>query len=615
MIVVRTWVKRLVMAAVLAGPVAVLPGQPAVAAPPSCTVGRPVAGEVAGGTRVALAAGSSANATRVDYTLDGAHLGRAVPTGYGWLYSPDNGASYGWDSTTVANGPHTLRCVATAADGSTGWSAPVTFQVTNATGCVIAAPAGTAPVTGARVAISAGTTVPNPTKVELFLHSATAATVPLGAAFPSAYGWLYSPDGGASYGWNSTAVSNGIHRLTCVATTADGVRHTSPAKVFTVDNTTPQQYGSFCADHQAVTPADYQAAWDHRRGGWAGADGAHQFPLPDGRVLWLFGDTLVGTLDAANALGPGWRMPSNSALVQSGTCFTPVLGGPPGAPAPLLPASGSTFHWPGEGFVDTAVSPAVLRLSALAVHAAPCGFGWEVTGVRLFTLSLPDLRVVSSVPAPFDATIPNVPSFGRMLLRDGEWTYLYGEAAGLRCTRDPQGGYPAGRYAARVRTDQLTTAPWTYWDGGGWNPDVRTARAMTFDGLTRPDDPWLQGVVRYGGGYLATGKTGALAVYGTQVYAWRAAAPSGPWQQVTSGGQPVNLVPAGVTFPQGRLIYGGRLVMDAPGTSAAAPMLVFSTNGLGCGDGVPCTPDNDVTKNVTLYGPRAVAPVGLPPPA
>lgn len=216
---------------------------------------------------------------------------------------------------------------------------------------------------------------------------------------------------------------------------------------------------------------------------------------------------------------------------------------------------------------------------------------------------------VSQVRNPGDFVL------GRMLLRDGTWTYLYGDAAGLRCTRDPQGGYPTGRYVARVRTDRLTTAPWTYWDGGTWNTDVRAAVAMTFDGLTRPDDPWLQGVVRYGSGYLATGKTGALAVYGPQVYAWRAAGPAGPWQQITGGGRPVDLVPSGVTFPQGRLIYGGRLVMDAPGTSAAAPMLVFSTNGLGCGDDVPCTPDNDVTKNVMLYGPRAVAPVGLPPPA
>ena len=44
-----------------------------------------------------------------------------------------------------------------------------------------------------------------------------------------------------------------------------------------------------------------------------------------------------------------------------------------------------------------------------------------------------------------------------------------------------------------------------------------------------------------------------------------------------------------------------------PGAGTTAPFAF--------GFDVPCTPDNDVTKNVMLYGPRAVAPVGLPPPA
>ena len=132
-------------------------------------------------------------------------------------------------------------------------------------------------------------------------------------------------------------------------------------------------------------------------------------------MLWLFGDTLVGTVDAAGALSSGWRMPNNSALVQSGTCFTPVLGGPPGAPAPLIPPSGTTFYWPAEGFVDTAAGPPVLRLGALAVHAAPCGFGWEVIGIRLFTLSLPDLRA-TVVALAAEAELPeNEPRSGASL--------------------------------------------------------------------------------------------------------------------------------------------------------------------------------------------------------
>jgi hypothetical protein len=59
---------------------------------------------------------------------------------------------------------------------------------------------------------------------------------------------------------------------------------------------------------------------------------------------------------------------------------------------------------------------------------------------------------------------------------------------------------------------------------------------------------------------VATAKTGYLWVFGPQVYAWTAPSPTGPWQRVVGDdGQPVNVVPPDVTFPQPRMFYGGHL--------------------------------------------------------
>ncbi|MEM6731191.1 MAG: DUF5005 domain-containing protein, partial [Myxococcota bacterium] len=68
----------------------------------------------------------------------------------------------------------------------------------------------------------------------------------------------------------------------------------------------------------------YDAAFTRSKG-WTGADGAYSWPLPDGRVLWLFSDTLVGDvadgrrkLDARlPASWGGVKMLNNSYAIQS----------------------------------------------------------------------------------------------------------------------------------------------------------------------------------------------------------------------------------------------------------------------------------------------------------
>jgi hypothetical protein len=434
----------------------------------------------------------------------------------------------------------------------------------------------------------------------------------LGEAKPTGFGWLYTPDNGQTYGWDSTGVATGAYRLTCVAT-ANGVRHTSPDRIFTVDNVTSHQWQSFCLDHVPSTPADYEQAFGFRRGGWAGADGAHPIPLPDGRVMWLFGDTLAGQIDASNALLPGWRMPSNSAVIQSGTCFTPLMGGTPQAPTHLLTDSAGTRFWPASGYVDTSVTPAVLRLTASKVLIdASCGFGWRIGGIQVFTLSLPDLRVVSSVSAPFNQTLTNVPSFGSWLLRDGGYVYLYGGAGGLRCEYDPAGPYPKGTYLARTTPGNLAAGPWEYRTATGWSSNIASAVKMSFDNDAAL---WYQATVKYGSGYLTTGRETPWGLFGPPVNAWFSTSPAGPWTQLRSNGQPVNIVPTTVEFPQSRMFYGGIVITQGvPGATPSQPLLVFSTNGVGCNpsEGTPCTPDNDIAHNVMLYGPHFVRPTGLP---
>src|SRR5690606_19276377 len=93
---------------------------------PSVTLASPSAGSTLSGT-VTLAASATDNVgvSSVWFTVDGNPVG-----------NEDTSAPYqiSWNTTTVANGTHTIRAVARDAAGNTATSAPVTVTVNNSTG-------------------------------------------------------------------------------------------------------------------------------------------------------------------------------------------------------------------------------------------------------------------------------------------------------------------------------------------------------------------------------------------------------------------------------------------------------------------------------------------------
>lgn len=368
-----------------------------------------------------------------------------------------------------------------------------------------------------------------------------------------------------------------------------------------------------CLDEVPDSPADYQEAFDHRTGGWAGADGAWPIHLPDDRIMWLFGDTLMGEIDENNALLPGAHF-LRSVQIQDGNCFTPMTRGTLEEPTSFFPDLDGVAFWPSGGYVDTSVSPPVLRVVSSGVCNPP--EGWLTCTVKIHTLSLPDFDVLSVDPVPYDPEARNMPRIGAQFFRDGEYIYLEGPAGGFQ--RDGHTGrapFDEGTYVARIPADQLADrSAWRYWTGDEdhpWTRALHRANPIEFDDPEYPEHIPPGGIIRWGDGYLRTGKRGWLWVFGTPVYAWTSDSPAGPWTLVRGAdGEPVDLVPD-VTFPQTRMNYGGFLVTNVPGTSPTDPMLVFSTNGLGCAD-VPCTPDNEISLNMMLYGPHFYPPAGLP---
>ena len=90
--------------------------------------------------------------------------------------------------------------------------------------------------------------------------------------------------------------------------------------------------------------------------GWLGADAAYSIPLPDGRDVWIFGDTLYGEKRVVNGDTP--RMVRNSIGIS--TCRAGkwnlnyiIREDPQGQPQDFFPARlPQTWYWALDGFVS-----------------------------------------------------------------------------------------------------------------------------------------------------------------------------------------------------------------------------------------------------------------------
>lgn len=315
-------------------------------------------------------------------------------------------------------------------------------------------------------------------------------------------------------------------------------------------------------------------------GRWMGADDAHSVDLGKGRVLWLFGDTLV------DAQGQGSRrqagMIRNSIGIQKGY-------DPAGAsmaffwkraqhaePASFFPERGATWYWPGDGIrIGTR-----LLIFLAAVNTAPNPLGFALTGWQAVMVDNPDETPDRwrSVRAKRDPTrFGIIPGTGGILARDG-FVYAYGcDASGQRAylARWPENNAAAG---------DLRDPQWWCGDDAGWlaenrmqaGPAVLFADAQSEFGVCH--EPHLNRYVQ-----IQTIGFGA-ADLGFRT----AASPQGPWGALTRF-----YLPPEKTIP-GVLIY------------AAKPHCFLTGNGLAITYATNHMDPERLNDYPALYYPRVV---------
>ncbi len=239
--------------------------------------------------------------------------------------------------------------------------------------------------------------------------------------------------------------------------------------------------------------------------GWLGGDSTFSVQLPDGRTLWLFSDSFIGSLQGSGTPDPGMTMIHNALVTEdeSGRLSTRTAEGPESF---FADPSESSYYWVQDAVVEG--NELVVFLS-LTKQVGERGFEWDRNAIA--RVSLPDLKVKSITDDDSGGSV----AWGAGVMTTPTHTYVYGI--------DDEGDTKhlhLARAAAGNLTDRST---WEYRTKDGWSDDPdESAR------LTRGVANELS-VSRYKDGYLMI-SSDTSEPFSPNINAWTACSPEGPWE-------------------------------------------------------------------------------------
>jgi len=257
----------------------------------------------------------------------------------------------------------------------------------------------------------------------------------------------------------------------------------------------------------------FNALFRREIGGWIAADATYSISLPDGRTLWLFGDTFIGEVAADNSIVDGSDFIRNSAVIQDGEELTTLFTGTRENPSAFIPTGhpDSTWYWPEHGVVE---SDSLYLFAAKFRHKdnGGGGFDFEHAGNDIAVLTYPGLEFVRTFP--IDASAASGILFGDRILEDTAYTYIYGRRAEVE-TNIP---YP---YVARSAPGEVHLQAWEYFDGTGWSADPPDAKRINDFQVSQQ-----YSVSMYRGKYILLTQDIWLS---PKIYSFTSESPTGPW--------------------------------------------------------------------------------------
>jgi hypothetical protein len=321
--------------------------------------------------------------------------------------------------------------------------------------------------------------------------------------------------------------------------------------------------GGSCNTSMAVTakpdpPLDalFQSYGNAGQGySWTGGDGTGSVALPDGRELWLFDDSLLGTVTNGSRIFAKSPFLHNSLIVEdhgqlTKTYYTLRTKRPTAYLDPSRRYLYKIAFWP-----DTAiVNGNTLQILGNKEQFRKDGTYFPLSGTFLETLALPSLKRLGFQQLP-----TGLGGLGGVL-SEGGYTYIYGY-------------FDGAVYVARVVGANLAS-PWAYYDGSGWT--VNFASAVPVEHISMQSHFSVSAVA---GAYLFVARSSPFSDQVVGALGCSPVGPFGPTQSIYATPEPAAYPPS-----YGVVTYGARAhpeLSTAPNTLVVSYDVNFAaTHGL-----------------------------------
>jgi len=246
--------------------------------------------------------------------------------------------------------------------------------------------------------------------------------------------------------------------------------------------------------------------------GWTAGDATISVPLPDGRSVWLFGDSYVVPVNLTNNSLPCLFSVRNCMMVQEAsnnfvTLFDSTRSGVARTFFKLGPADADTaWFWPGHGFTQSDTLYIFLYRWERSIN--------NFAGIYIAKLTISDLelRSITRLPAMNEIT------FGKAVLYDSTsgYLYVYGNKRNF-VVFEP--------YVARCFPNNITGA-WEYYTGSSWSMNPALAQKISSFAVS----PSFSAIKIKNTFYLITQENGYLICgLGRKIFAYASNSPAGPF--------------------------------------------------------------------------------------
>ncbi len=248
--------------------------------------------------------------------------------------------------------------------------------------------------------------------------------------------------------------------------------------------------------------------------GFTGGDGTYSVLLPDGRSVWIFGDTFLGTVNQDNTrerISPMYIR--NSFVIQDGDSLRTLhqvrdsknasMVIPPVPEGGAMVPEHKAWFWPGDGLIENGQLKVFMSLFTQP-DTGMWGFQWESSWLASY--SLPDIREINLEEIDYSRVMQV--HYGHAVLEERDYTYVYGAGEG----HPHAARYPAGKVEEK----------WEFFNGQSWVDDPAQSKPM---GMMHASEQFSVFKIKEKYVYLTQ-----MDSFSTEICSFVSESPVGPWE-------------------------------------------------------------------------------------